>query len=336
MLGLGLAEAFLHLAAALSPRIAFELSPPWSRATTGDSALGFRLSPYFPSHDAWGYRNDSVPVRADVVTIGDSFTYGFAAPSGGSWPRHLAQLSGLTIYNAGVGGYGPCEYEIVLERTSTLEPRTVIVGLHTGNDLGDAYRAVYTDGRCAHLRNSSADLVAELRALDQRGTLADLAAQRGWTTTAPSPDASSTVRSLHRWIARRSQLYALARSVRYAMLQLSAPVRADVGADEGSYDESADREHRVAFASDSVQRTVFKDPAIFELTVDLGDARIREGLRITEQVLGSMHQHLRARNVRLVVALLLDKPAVFAPVVRHRAPDALPDRFYELAAKEER
>lgn len=58
----------------------------------------------------------------------------------GEQGRQLETLSKKIIDNAGVGGYGPCEYEQVLNELLVLYPKIVVLGLYLGNDIGDAYR----------------------------------------------------------------------------------------------------------------------------------------------------------------------------------------------------
>ena len=104
-----------------------------------DEALGFRIEPNSGGHDAWGFRNPVVPPRADIVTIGDSFTYGSMVRAADSWPAVLAALSGRTVYNLGTPGYGPLQYaELLDSKALRLKPDWVIVALYYGNDFLDA------------------------------------------------------------------------------------------------------------------------------------------------------------------------------------------------------
>ena len=118
-----------------------------------DPALGHRLAPGSGGHDAWGFRNPNVPERADVVAIGDSQTWGVNAGWEQSWPLWYSSLTGRSVYNLGVGGYGPAEYWHLLEtRAVPLEPELIIVGLYYGNDFNDAYRSVVSRDLWTSLR----------------------------------------------------------------------------------------------------------------------------------------------------------------------------------------
>ena len=55
-----------------------------------DPVLGHRIEPLTTGHDALGFRNRETPAQANVVAIGDSFTYGVSAPRDGSWPHPRA------------------------------------------------------------------------------------------------------------------------------------------------------------------------------------------------------------------------------------------------------
>ena len=46
--------------------------------TIGDPVLGYRPNPAFPDHDSAGFHRDR-PATTDVVTFGDSQTYGHAS-----------------------------------------------------------------------------------------------------------------------------------------------------------------------------------------------------------------------------------------------------------------
>lgn len=102
--------------------------------------LRHAIEPGSGGHDAWGFRNNEVPKDVDIVAIGDSMTYGNSAMAKESWPAWLAELSGKTVYNMGLGGHGPPDYLYLLKANAfRLSPETVIVGLFLGNDLLRSY-----------------------------------------------------------------------------------------------------------------------------------------------------------------------------------------------------
>ena len=57
--------------------------------------------------DENGFKNYSVPEKADVVALGDSFTWGYTKDTKdtveASWPYYLNELTGFSVYNMGIG-----------------------------------------------------------------------------------------------------------------------------------------------------------------------------------------------------------------------------------------
>lgn len=103
--------------------------------------LRHAIVPGSGGHDEWGFRNRHVPDEVEVVAIGDSQTYGTSVPSDQSWPTLIGQLTKLTVYNMAVGGYGPPDYQYLLNnKAKLLKPCLVFVGFYFGNDLPRSYQ----------------------------------------------------------------------------------------------------------------------------------------------------------------------------------------------------
>jgi hypothetical protein len=130
----------------------------WSK-TTPDPVLRYRVVPGSGGHDDWGFRNKEIPESVDVVTLGDSMTYGGAGvtvPFRKNWPSRYGRLKGRSVYNLGIWGYGPAHYLHLLEtRGLSLQPKKVIVGLYFGNDFHDSYTSVRDFSRWEPLRTAS-------------------------------------------------------------------------------------------------------------------------------------------------------------------------------------
>ena len=192
-----LCELVLQVAAWQFPRLKYEINAPWTRNVVPDPSLGYRMSPYFPGHDRYGFRNDGDSTSYDIVAIGDSLTYGFGADAHGSWPRLLSNLSERSVYNAGVGGYGPCEYYRLADEMTRYRPRLVILGLYLGNDLANAYTSVYNDGRCPELSTKDPSTLRAIERENQRVDLHDVARQyRGCRAASAAARASSAIGDL--------------------------------------------------------------------------------------------------------------------------------------------
>ncbi|MGB8274467.1 MAG: hypothetical protein WCF16_04255 [Alphaproteobacteria bacterium] len=114
-----------------------------------DGELGWTLAPdaqscmsmgnwldgktYFSSTiftDGLGFRSQSrsgEPPAGGVVTIGDSWTFGYAVDYEQSYPYHLAQMTDLPVVNLGVPAYGSAQAFLLLERhAARLKPRAVV------------------------------------------------------------------------------------------------------------------------------------------------------------------------------------------------------------------
>lgn len=114
--------------------------------------LGFRYPPHTTdtlrrgdfefsyTTDGHGFRNAwPWPEQVDVVTIGDSFTFGYGVEMAQAWVTRLDhRLGERRIINLGLIGAAPQQYLRVYETFGAgLRPRLVLLGLLPGGDLGD-------------------------------------------------------------------------------------------------------------------------------------------------------------------------------------------------------
>ena len=106
--------------------------------------------------DKWGFRNRSVPKQADIVAIGDSHTYGNTARMVDSWPYVLGRLAGKSVYNMGLGGYGPNQYYYLFDtKALALKPKIILCGLYMGDDFENAFSITYGLEYWSFLRKES-------------------------------------------------------------------------------------------------------------------------------------------------------------------------------------
>ncbi len=81
----------------------------------------------------------AVRERADVVALGDSFTWCHAVMPGQAWPAQLEDRTGLATLSLGIGGKGLYEYLQLLRAFGLAKkPRVVVMNVYGGNDLRDA------------------------------------------------------------------------------------------------------------------------------------------------------------------------------------------------------
>ncbi len=127
-----------------------------------------RAKPLFPDqlgmgpNDLLGFRNRSIPNVADIVTIGDSQTYGNNAVLEDNWPSrlraHLRDLSPV-VYNMSCGAWGGPQYLEMARKALYFQPRVLVVAFYTGNDPVSSFTNVYGAERWADLRQDP-DLVS--------------------------------------------------------------------------------------------------------------------------------------------------------------------------------
>jgi hypothetical protein len=92
---------------------------------------------------------DGAQRQAEVVAVGDSFTWCTAVRPEDAWVSRLGQITGMGAYNLGLGGVGIYEYlQILTTYGLRLQPGVVLLNYYEGNDLRDAlvYQK-YRDGR---------------------------------------------------------------------------------------------------------------------------------------------------------------------------------------------
>lgn len=142
LLLLSLLAAFVIAEILLTILINLKIFPDYKTASANqvyDDKLLYVVPPHlYHDLDKNGFRNAGVPQKVDIVAIGDSMTYGYNALSKDAWPQRLASKSNLSVYNMGMGGWGPAQYYYVTDKALELEPSSIVVGFYTGNDLLDA------------------------------------------------------------------------------------------------------------------------------------------------------------------------------------------------------
>jgi len=118
-------------------------TPPPPPLYSAHDVLGHRPNAGYPGHDARGWRNLTVVEQADIVALGDSQTYGVNAKPDQTWPHQLSQMSGRSTYQLAFGGYGPAHYLVLLDDALKLQPKVLVAGFYSGNDLMDNYWFTY-------------------------------------------------------------------------------------------------------------------------------------------------------------------------------------------------
>jgi hypothetical protein len=314
------AEAGLNILCAVSQDVRLAMSPPSSwlqlSAVVHDSQLRFRGDPRIPEHDALGFRNPALPAQSDVVVIGDSQTYGTSVEWYQAYPVQLSRMSSLNVYNMGMSGWGPVHYRALLGDALKFKPQLVIAGLYFGNDIFDSYRDVSELKIGADLRDAEQwkDKLEHAnqsnKAIEQIGelysqTLEDYGRPASRPIALPSDDESGLLRHCK-----------LARLVSSTWRVVSGIDRRTAEQQwEGIKSWSVQRENHLMVIESEDVRTVLTVP-YRGFAVNHRDARIQEGLKITEEVLEQMADRCRKADTKFLVLLIPTKESVFQPLAR--------------------
>jgi hypothetical protein len=296
LLAEGGARLFLHSADYLNVEVVPD--PIFGAVPSTSSKGGF---------DAWGFRNRAVPASADIVAIGDSHTYGNTATMDDSWPLVLGRLTGRSVYNMGLGGYGPNQYfELFKTRALRLKPRTIVLGLYMGDDFENAFLITYGLEHWAYLRELPPDKVNF-----------DI-----WQ----EPPPRSWHKKLRVWLSRHSVVYQLiVHGPVLGRLQGNIQVEQAAKASPGLA--------TVLIVPDKNIREAFLPVEILRRLNQESDA-VREGMRITFKLLGDMNDTCRQKNIQFVVAVIPTKEMAFSKYLEHNPQLPLSDVLDRLIANE--
>ncbi|HET7289679.1 MAG TPA: hypothetical protein VFJ67_04500 [Thermodesulfobacteriota bacterium] len=243
-----------------------------------DDVLRYRIEPGTGAHDSLGFRNKSFPAGAEIVAIGDSHTYGISARASESWPSALGRMTGKSVYNMSLGGYGPAEYLYLMESEALkLHPELIIVGFYLGNDLMDSFTAVYSVDKWKDMRKPEFD-------------------SSPGNGDADDDDFSYGIGD---WLAGHSVLYRLVSS-------------SFIGDNLRQARRMKRGEEIVMFEDGKSGISTGFTPGQRLRGLDLGRAEVREGLRLSLMLFDRMNELARKNNVGFIVVIIPTKESVFA------------------------
>jgi lysophospholipase L1-like esterase len=269
-----------------------------------DLILAARYAPNAPGHDARGFRNPQALSKADVVVLGDSQTWGVNVQPTEAWPLQLGRLSGLSVYNMGVGSYGPAQYLKLTDQALELSPRTVVVGLYLGNDLYDAYNLTYRNDAYADMRLAQPNDDLKNDTILPRSIAFWNEEKEFHRDYGRGSLAGSTV-----WLREHTAIGRLLNRARWW------PGASDLDFEIDRDWARAHPEHGLVCEDENV-RTVFT--TAYRLAgQDLDDPRVAEGLRITKVVLERIRDKVRGR-ANLTVVMIPTKELVYAELMKSR------------------
>jgi hypothetical protein len=280
-----------------------------------DPILRRRIAAGSGGHDEWGFRNPSVPESAQIVAIGDSQTYGNTAAAEFSWPAWLARISEQSVYNLGLGGYGPWEYlHLLRTKAPDLDPETIVVGFYFGNDLWDSFRSVYTIDHWAGYRDPA--LVDAFNSEETSlTTLPDL--------VEGGLEQGSGGKRIRAWFRSNSMLYGML-TVAFGdylrPLEMRYLYRSNVG-----FTLVNDKDGGLLTSLQPVPRL---------RGLDLENARIREGLRLAKVALAEIAAECQRQGRKFLIVLIPTKVNVFADYAKEVGATSEIDAIEQLVTYE--
>jgi hypothetical protein len=216
------------------------------------------------------------------VAIGDSHTYGISARASESWPGALGSMTGKTVYNVSLGGYGPAEYLYLMETEAlALHPKIIIAGFYMGNDIRDSFTAVYNINNWKDLRKPEFESLPE---------------------TGESEDEEGFSYGIGDWLAGNSVLYRL--------------VSSSFIGDDLRQSRRLRRGQQIVMLEDEksgISTGFTPDRRLRGL--DLGRADVREGLRLSLEFFGRMNELARKNGIEFLVVIIPSKESVFADYI---------------------
>lgn len=300
-------SVFALLLCELGCRIFLNPADYLSQDPLPDKILGAVLNVHGSGYDAWGFRNRKVPASTDIVALGDSHTFGNTAKMDESWPYALGRLTGKSVYNMGLGGYGPNQYYYLLKtKALSLKPRMIICGFYMGDDFENAYQITYGLDYWSYLREQ---LPAEKVNFD----IWEHASDPTWH------------KKIRTWLSRHSVVYKIV---------FHGPL---LGRWKGDFQiENASRLYDSAtslIVPDKNIREAFL-PKLILTELDQAKPSVQEGMRITFKLLDEMNRICRANNIEFVVAVIPTKETVFADYLAHNSTLPMGDVLDRLIASE--
>lgn len=305
-----LLDLVLHVAASVSPYV--KNLTTIIEAKLPDDTLGHRPNPDYPGHDAKGFRNPQLPDTVNIVALGDSQTYGSGVLSEQSWPKALESLIDQSVYNMGLGGYGPVHSYLLWNEAMELKPSIIVHAIYAGNDLYDSFSLVYNKQKAQQFKSRDdvlIDQIAEAEATDSIQKRVSRMYRRGRVK-------NPTTQALESWLTEHSKIFSMLKRFQFEVKRFkktnkdSKPKTPQQKWDKAQKFAKKYSAYAQAFADDQ-SKTVFT--AEYRLAaLNLDDVRIREGQRIALEAMLRMQQLARGSNVRYVVLLIPTKELAFS------------------------
>ena len=292
-----------------------------NKVSVFDEALGQRGNPDYREHDENGFRNSIALQLADIVTLGDSQTYGSGVNSSQTWAQQLADFSNLSVYNMSFPGYGPIHYLLLFDQALSLQPKVIIATFFSGNDLYDAYSHVYRQNQLPELAVKDKEFLASINNQE---------------ATEPLFKKIVNESDITYWkfkkILEAPSKYFKAYAIFTKGLK-NALYRTQLSWFLIKNESKLTSEKQYIFES-RVNRAILT-PSYRSLTVDLEDARLSEGLRLSQESFNQLNQKSKEAGIKFSVLLIPTKELAYKNLVQSTKND-IPAKYLDQTQKEER
>ena len=293
-----------------------------------DEKLEYRPNPACPGHDHNGFRNESVPEKADIVAMGDSQTYGMGVRADQAWPQQLQKLGEIKVYNMAFGGYGPVHSLILLDEVLKFKPQLLIEAFYAGNDLYDSYHLVYDNNQLPDLKISDERVMRVMIEAENIEPLHDRISRlfKMGQINAQRPIHSSSIKfflencKLCRVFSTLNCLYENYRRPNSPSWELIK-------------EDAIENKEYCKLVDNARFRTVLT-PNYRLCAVNLNDPRITEGHRLSLEAIRLMDKRTRMANIDFIVLLIPTKELVFKDLV-YESQQSIPDIYKTLIDNEE-
>jgi len=297
-----------------------------------DPRNGYTGDPSYPEHDAWGFRNESIPTEADIIALGDSWTYGAVVNKEDVWPVLLAEMSNRDVYNMGMGGTGLINYYQTFEKSLQLNPKYIIVSFYFGNDFFTTVKRFHMDDAHKIFGIKALELEAKIREKETNNPVngKELRAkckykeqnedktQIGEQGKLPSNNQGrenniSSIDNMRYWLSENSRLYGLLWSFKNYMEGIKINDKIKI---EREYRQrikaSSEEQQRSCFQfTDGDWKTVFENSLRTRL-LNSHDVRTRTALDVAKNISGEMNSTIKELGGEFLVVLFPTKETVFS------------------------
>ncbi len=319
-------EVGLQLLTAIFPKIDLLLSETPTKRVY-DEKLGHRPNPAYPGHDRNGFRNESVPKKADIVAMGDSQTYGTNVKAAQAWTQQLQKLGKIKVYNMAFGGYGPVHSLILLDEALKFNPKLLIEAFYSGNDLYDSYSLVYDKNRLPGMKTSDEKAIRDIREAENIELLR-VKAQRMQPKQTKTQDPEH-YSSLSKYFSKNCKLFRVFATLNRLCNDYTLP---DPTWELEKKYALENKTYFLPFESGRF-RTIFT-PDHRCCALDLNDVRILEGHRLSLEAIRLMSEKTRMANIDFIVLLIPTKELVFKNVM-YETQQSIPHEYKTLIDNEE-